>query len=190
MHTITLRALLMTGFLIAGTSFIALSAQSPLSLAFEFQAYPTGLIPGVRIDYAVKERHCLHARLGYNWVRHRDLGVQDKEWGDGFGGTLGYRYFFKNNRKGWFLGARTDLWRNRIHWEDKDANGNVRSSGLSKITVVQPTAEGGYLFPLGAGNWFLAPAVAFGVEINVQTQGAKVGEGTILLLGLSAGRWF
>lgn len=174
-----------------------LSAQTPavpapasqLGFAFEFQAYPTGLIPGVRADYFFGARHSLSARAGYNWVRHGDQGVQDNEWGDGFGGSLGYRYFFRVGWTNWFLGARSDVWANRMHWEDKDANGQVTGSGLSKIVVVQPTAEGGYLFPLGKNGWFIAPSVAFGVEINVKTTGADVGEGAIFLLGFSVGKF-
>lgn len=166
-----------------------LTAQSAHSLAFEFQAYPTGLIPGLRYEYAFHAQHSLHLRLGYNWIRHGDQGVQDHEWGDGFGGTAGYRYFFRPAWKGWFFGARADLWRNRIHWEAKNDAGVVTDRGLSKIVVGQPTAEAGYRFWLG-NAWFLAPAAALGVEINMKTEGAKVGEGLILLLGISAGRQF
>lgn len=168
----------------------ALTAQSAHSLAFEFQAYPTGLIPGLRFEYGFQARHSLHVRAGYNWIRHGGNGVQDNEWGDGFGGTAGYRYYFRDGWSGWFLGARADAWRSRLHWEDQDANGAVVSDGISKILVMQPTAEAGYLFRLGKGEWFIAPAAAFGVEVNVKTEGAKVGEGTILLLGVSAGRRF
>lgn len=169
----------------------ALSAQnSSSSIGFEFQAYPTGLIPGLRFDYNFASRHSVHLRGGYNRVRHRDLGVQDNEEGDGFGGTLGYRYYLRKGWAGWFAGARCDVWRNQLDWQDKDDNGVVTGSGTSKITVIQPTAEGGYLFLLGESPWFLAPSLAFGVEVNVKTEGAPMGEGTILLLGLCVGRRF
>lgn len=170
---------------------LSLHAQSRWSLAFEFQAYPTGLIPGLRADYHFKNHHSVHARAGYNWVRHRDLGIQDDERGDGFGGSLGYRYFFRENTKGgWFLGGRTDLWFNTLDWQDKDENGNIISTGTSKIVVLQPTALGGFQFLLGNKGWFVSPSAAFGVEINVKTEGAEVGEGLILLLGASVGKHF
>lgn len=166
------------------------SSATLRSLAFEFQAYPTGLIPGLRFDYLFKSRHSLHLRAGYNRVRHGDLGVQDGERGDGFGGTLGYRYYFRKGWSGWFAGPRADIWRNQLDWQDKDDNGAVISSGISKIVVLQPTAEAGYLFLLGKSPWFVAPSLAFGVEINVKTEGAPMGEGTILLLGVCVGRRF
>ena len=169
---------------------IGAQSQHPVSLGFEFQAYPTGLIPGLRLDYHFKSHHSVHMRAGYNWVRHRDLGVQDHEEGDGFGGTLGYRYYFRNGWTGWFGGARCDLWRNQLDWQDKDDNGVVIADGTSRIMVLQPTAEAGYLLLLGKSPWFLAPSIAFGVEVNVKTEGAPVGEGTILLLGICLGKRF
>lgn len=184
--TCKLPALLLLWFLAGG----GLGAQSVSALAIEFQGYPTGLIPGLRFEYGFRARHSLHLRAGYNWIRHGSNGVQDNEWGDGWGGTAGYRYYFREGWSGWFLGARADVWRNRLHWEDKDAAGAVLTEGVSKITVFQPTAEGGYLFPLGSGKWFVTPSAAFGMEVNVKTEGAKVGEGAILLLGVSLGRRF
>lgn len=180
---------LFTGIIL--TFSTALPAQtSASSIGIEFQAYPTGLIPGLRFDYNFASRHGVQLRAGYNWVRHRDLGVQDNEEGDGFGGTLGYRFYFRDGWTGWFAGARCDLWRNQLDWQDKDDNGVVTGSGTSKITVIQPTAEGGYLFTLGNGGWFLAPSLAFGVEVNVKTEGAPMGEGTILLVGVCVGKRF
>lgn len=159
-------------------------AQTTTDLSFEFQAYPTGLIPGIRLEWGFQERHALHLRVGYNWIRHRDLGVHADERGDGFGGTLGYRYFLSQDFRAWFLGLRADIWRNKVAWEDPNA------SGVSNIWVLQPTLEGGYLFLLGENQWIFAPSLAFGAEINVVTEGAEVGQGLILLLGFSVGKRF
>lgn len=183
----------MTRFLllcIFGVLPFALSAQSNWALAFEFQAYPTGLIPGLRADYQFQRQHSLHIRAGYNWIRHGSNGVQDDERGDGFGGTLGYRYYFRGNWTRWFIGARSDVWRNSLAWQDRANDGTVLNQGTSKITVLQPTAEAGYRFPLGTHAWFFAPSAALGVEINIKTTGAQVGEGLIVLLGFSLGRNF
>ena len=181
------RAWLLSFFFV---SALTLFAQSPWSLAFEFQAYPTGLIPGLRTDYHFNQHHSLHARLGYNWIRHGNNGVQDDERGGGFGGTLGYRYYFRENRSGWLLGGRTGLWRNTMDWQDKDEAGNILQQGTSKIIVLQPTAEAGYLFPLGSSSWFFTPSLAFGIEVNIKTEGAQVGEGWIVLFGFSLGKRF
>ncbi len=167
------------------------SAQSDSwEAAFEFQAYPTGLIPGFRIERGFADRHALHLRLGYNFIRHRDLGEHDDERGDGYGFTVGYKRFFQPGFSGWSVGLRNDLWFNTLDWEDIGADGEVLASGRSEIIVVQPTAEAAYTIPLGVGNWAFTPSLAFGFEINARTVGADVGQGSILLLGFKIGpRW-
>ncbi|RMG32185.1 MAG: hypothetical protein D6730_00065 [Bacteroidetes bacterium] len=153
----------------------------------EIQAYPTGIIPGLRFALALGPQDALHLRLGYNFIRHRDLGVHQDERGDGWGFSLGYRHYFSKGLQGWFLGLRDDTWFNQLDWRDNiDQADEV--SGSTRIIVVQPTAEGGYLFESGNGKWGFAPSVAFGFEINVKTEGAEVGQGAILLIGIGFSR--
>ena len=122
-------------------------------------------------------------RLGYQFIDHQDFGVQEDEVGTGYGFTLGYKRYFKDNHEGLHAGIKSDMWFNSIDWE----TANV--TGTSDIIVVQPTAEIGYLFSIGQTFTF-TPSVAFGREINVQTKGAEVGHGFILLVGLNFGKRF
>ncbi len=165
----------------------AFGQKGQLAIGFEFQAYPTGLIPGVRLALGLGDQDELHLRLGYNFIRHRDLGVHEDERGNGFGFTLGYRHYFSPELKGWFLGLRDDTWFNTIDWRDNIGQTN-EISGRTNIVVVQPTAEGGYLFETKDGNWTIAPALGFGFEINVVSNGADVGQGAILLVGFTLSR--
>ncbi len=175
------------------TSFILfLIALFPISgnaqmvdLAFEFQAYPTGLLPGLRLEKSIGQKQTLHLRLGYNWMRHRNLGVQEDERGDGFGFSIGYKRYLKADFSGFFFGLKNDFWFNRLDWKDQIGNPD-ETMGRTKITVIQPTAEIGFLWKW-KDTWFLAPNLAFGYEVNVKTEGAKVGEGAILLLGVLLG---
>ena len=160
------------------------SESHPFELGLELQAYPSGFIPGLRADCFLTKKDAVHLRLGLQFINHQDYGVQDNEKGNGFGATLGYRRHFGQKTQGIFAGARCDFWRNQIDWIDYDADGpEILESGTSKVFVVQPTAELGYRFLLGADRLRFAPALAFGYEINVKTQGAKTGEGAIFLLG-------
>ena len=134
--------------------FSILSLHAQLDVSFEFQAYPTGLIPGLRVEKGIGDHHALFLRAGYNWIRHRDLGVQDLEEGDGFGGTLGYRYYFKETQAGFFLGVKSDVWRSSVDWEEQDDAGMAIESGTSEIIVVQPTAEAGFLWAKDNGTLF------------------------------------
>ena len=158
-----------------------LNAQNPLSYGFEFQAYPTGLIPGIYFEHSTGERSDIYARLGYNWIRHRDLGKHDDERGDGFGFSVGYKYFISDAGKTkWRLGIKNDIWWNSIDWTEGSDTGNTQ------ITVVQPTLELGYV--LQRNNLSISPTLAFGYEVNVKTDGSPTGEGAILLLGFQVGR--
>lgn len=152
------------------------------SIGPELQIYPTGIIPGLRAEWTAGEKSTVHIRIGANLIDHRDLGVQDDETGSGYGFTLGYRRFFDTDYNRWFLGIKSDLWRNTIDWKNAPDT-PLETSGTSNITVLQPTLEGGYSFALSE-KWSLAPSLAFGYEVNVLTDGEEVGQGPILLLGL------
>ncbi len=167
---------------------ILCSAQDVfLDIDFEFQAYPTGLIPGLRLEGG-KGRNAAHLRLGYNWIRHGDFGKHDDERGDGFGFSLGYKRYFKDGQTGFFVGTKNDFWFNELDWKENIGEPDERS-GQTKITVVQPTAEFGYAFLVNSG-FVIAPNIAFGYEVNVKTEGEPTGEGAIFLLGVLFGKRF
>jgi hypothetical protein len=159
------------------TVFIAGSAGG-----LEIQAYPTGIIPGLIWYGTLNQNNFIHARIGYNYVRHGSAGLHEDERGDGFGGSLGYDRQLRFGKMNWLLGVRCDLWQNKLKWKN-NIGGPAETSGVSKVTVVQPTLRISY--PLNVGSSFIIPALAFGSEINVKTKGDNVGEGFILLLGLS-----
>lgn len=157
-------------------------------VSLELQGYPTGVIPGIRFEKGFSEQHSVHLRLGYQEIRHEDWGVHQDERGDGYGFTLGYRYYLQPGFQGWSLGFRTDVWFNQLDWTDNIGQTNeVR--GRTDVTVIQPTVQTGYLYQFNK-RFFLRPTAAMGFEINVDTDGEDVGEGFIVLLGIEAGhRW-
>lgn len=168
-----------------------LEKQKLLDVNFEFQAYPTGLIPGIQLEKGFAHHHAVQLRFGYNWVRHRGLGVHEDERGNGFGFTVGYKRYFKRNFYRWFAGIRNDFWFNSLNWRDNIGEAN-EISGTTDITVLQPTIEGGYLFEMNANENSItfAPTLALGFEINVREDGAPVGDGLIVLLGFQVGYRF
>ncbi len=155
--------------------------RAGVDLGLELQVYPTGVIPGLRAEWSFTSTQSLLFRLGYQRIDHQDFGVQDEEEGEGAGLSLGYRWYRHLNRKAWSLSARTDLWFNTIDWED--TNGD---SGTTRVTVLQPTVGLGYSLLYGP-DFVLTPTLSYGREINIETDGAEVGEGEIWLLGLEWG---
>ncbi len=162
---------------------------------FEFQGYFTGIIPGVRFETIINDAHGINLRLGYQLIRHRDLGEHDDERGNGYGFSLGYRGYMRNvGFKGAFVGIRGDIWFNSIDWTDENI---LVTKGTSDIVVFQPTIEAGYQFLLANDKLSIAPSLAFGWEWNVKTEGnvisgpitesttTETGDGPILLAGFS-----
>jgi hypothetical protein len=172
--------------IISSFSFCVVAQVTDLSL--ELQAYPTGIISGIQFERSLGAHDAIHLRLGYQFIRHADQGVHEDERGDGYGFTIGYKRYFKEEYKDWFLSLRTDVWFNTLDWRDNIEEVN-EVAGTSKITVLQPTLQLGFHQHLSK-NMFLIPTVAFGYEVNVKTEGAAVGEGAILLLGFQLGKRF
>lgn len=173
---------------------LCLNAQndSSLDLSFEFQAYPTGLIPGLRLEKNFGLKDAVHVRLGYQLIDHRDLGKHEDEWGTGYGLTIGYKRYFKEQHQGWALGIKSDLWFNKIEWAYPDTylpEPPNTAEGITDIIVLQPTLEASYLMTFGTG-WIFTPSLAFGFEWNIKTEGEPTGEGAIVLLGFSIGKRF
>lgn len=163
--------------------------QDKTELTFETQVYPTGVIPGIRWSKAINNSDRILLRLGYNWFRHRDLGVHDDERGGGFGATLGYIKYFNDQQLGWHGAIKNDIWFNNVDWTDDVPASVSMISGETSIVVLQPTAELGYTFLL-KDNIVFTPAIAFGFEWNVKTKGEPTGEGPILLIGVQIGKRF
>lgn len=155
------------------------------SLVFEFQAYPTGIIPGFTYERFFRKRQSFNYRFGIQIIRHGDEGVQEDERGNGFGGSFGYRYYFP---VGISLGARTDLWFNDLDWEN-NVGEEDETSGNTDIIVLQPVIEATYR-QYFSSNWFVQPSAAIGAEINIFTDGESTGQGLIILGALSIGRSF
>ena len=176
-----LRSNFISVFLLILVCYNKVSAQDTTDQKFTFyigteiQAYPTGAIPGIFFEVVKNNSNSLHAKFGYNVVRHRDLGVHDLERGGGYGFTLGYKRYLRNEGlKGFYLGARSDMWFNKVDWEDYESIDEqpqvLTSSGRSDIVVLQPTLLAGYQLSFGSDRLSFSPQIAFGWEINVITK--------------------
>jgi len=137
--------------------FFCFSQNAKLLLGPEYNFYPAGHLIGFQAEYSPKQNHhSYNTRLAANITRRKDFsGLNDNEQGNGFGGSLGYRYYFNTECNGIYLGTRADLWFITVSWQDSS---ELIQKGETKITVLQPTFELGYLFKLkkrmGTGNCF------------------------------------
>jgi len=159
-----------------------ISSRAQTTFNAELQVYPTGIIPGVRIENRIKPDLDIHLRLGMNIFNHRDLGVHDEETGQGFGFTLGVSKVLNNSK--FSLGLRNDVWFNKVDWSDGVSPSKVM--GETSITVIQPTAELNYR--IATKQLLIRPSLSFGLEWNVVTKGEPTGEGPIILIGVIVGK--
>ncbi len=155
-----------------------LAAQRPFGAGLEVQGYPAGGIFTAQLEAGRGARWALLVSGGVNLTDRGDFGEHDDEEGEGGGGGIALRYHPRGSGRGWFVGARADLWRLSIDWTDPGRSGNT------KVTVLQPTGLAGYRFPVG-GGMVLDVSAALGAEINVRTNGEDVGDGAIVLLGVA-----
>ena len=158
------------------------SCYGQTDISAQVQIYPTGLIPGIKFDHSVSQHGRISIRLGANIFDHGDQGVQDEEEGAGFGFSLGYQYYFIEDKTGLHLELKNDIWWNNVDWFDNE----LSIGGETDIIVVQPTINLGYTFMLG-DLIAISPSIGFGLEWNVRTDGEPTGEGPIGLIGISAG---
>lgn len=142
----------------------------------EYQWYPSGRLASLHVAFNAIWHHSVLVSLGYNKINSE----KDIEKGSAWGGAIGYRYYFRQLPHKFFVGARAGLWRKKIDWaQDLEA-------GETTTWTFQPTFEIGYTFIVK--DWaFITPSISNGVEINIQTEGEKVGQGFITLIGISAG---
>lgn len=173
--------LILAGVVMLPPRAAAQATTGPHALGVTVQAYPAGLIVAGRASLPLGARSTLTAHAAYNATDRRDFGEHDNEEGGGPGVGLAFQRYLGARYDGWHLGVRTDLWFLEIDWE----NGSPPRTGATDIVVLQPTAQAGYAWTVANGRLVLEAAVALGVEINIDTQGEAVGEGAILLGGLS-----
>lgn len=154
------------------------------AFGLEFQAYPTGLIPSLRYEHALSNHDFVLVRIGYNWFRHRDLGIHDNEKGDGIGFSIGYKKRLALNASAWSFSFKNDFWWNKVAWYDVSSS-NQKITGETDLVVLQPSIEAAYQLEI-TDTFTIAPSIAFGFEWNVKTKGEPTGEGAILLIGIQA----
>jgi hypothetical protein len=151
----------------------------------EFQKYTRGSLYNLHIAFNAKLNHSIQLRFGYNHVPAYRAGGHT-EFGNGWGGGLGYRYYFKPFPHKFFIGARADIWIMKIDLDYSPAAGPFV---VPKDTpVLQPALEGGYTFVIN-DNVFFTPYIlaGFQTDFDKKANSVKYGNGFVPTAGISAG---
>ena len=162
------------------TTHSQIEGYKTVDVGGEFQWYPKGYIYALHLAYNFPVHHSIQLRLGYNKSNWKDKGIHDNEEGGGPGFSFGYRYYFLVRPHGFFLGARSDLWRLSIDWKQG------LFTGTSKVWAIQPSIEMGYMLLIN-DMVFISPSIAAGTQSNISTEGQPVGDGFLILPSISIG---
>lgn len=151
----------------------------------EFQKYSRGSIYNLHIAFNAKLNHSIQLRLSYNQVPAYRIDAHT-ESGKGWGGGLGYRYYFKPFPHKFFIGARTDVWFMKIDLDFSPADGPAYYPG--NTLVLQPAAEAGYTFVIN-DMLYITPYISAGFQTDFDKGGSivKYGNDFIPTGGISAG---
>ncbi len=148
----------------------------------EFQYQSDGLLFNLQLAFNAKTHHAIIFRAGYNKINSGSL-IHNTENGDGWGGSLGYRYYFKVLPVKFFAELRVDGYKMNFNWKTP-----FLQEGNSKLVFLQPTIEVGYTF-LFNELLFISPHLATGYQIKVSNRGETINYGNAFILqpGISAG---
>jgi Protein of unknown function (DUF3575) len=148
----------------------------------EFQYQPDGLLFNLQLAFNAKIHHAVIFRAGYNKIKTAST-IHNSENGDGWGGSIGYRYYFKVLPVKFFAGLRIDAYKMNVHWSK-----SFLEEGDTKLAFLQPTIEVGYTF-LFNELFFITPHLAAGYQIELYSKGENIayGNGFIPQPGISAG---
>ncbi len=165
------------GFVLGISLFVATTGSAQMSPGFSIRLYPAGQMIAFQLalDSPAESEYRLYA--GYNRTRRRDWGKHEDERGGGPGGGVEMIRFLSASEKNWFYGFRAEAWSLNIDWRQNGV------SGSSRTLVLQPMAVAGYRLTPGSVSADLS--LSLGREINTHTRGEAVGEGMIILGGIS-----
>lgn len=143
----------------------------------EFRVYPSGEILSGFLGTDLGDNYYGAISASYDFAQRGSNGRNEHEDGGGFGGGVTVDKYFRPAQLGWFVGGRVEVFALSIDWRDPGI------SGSTDVTVLQPTARGGYAWAFDGNRYGLQLGLSVGAEINVHTSGRKVGDGAIGLAG-------
>lgn len=146
----------------------------------QFQYHYYGTVTSLHAAFNSRMHHSLLVQFGYIKADRKDKGEKDEETGSGWGGGLGYRYYFRPHPHKLFIGLKADIYKMKIDWADGIL------TGQSRTWMLQPSLELGYTIVVN-DQGFITPFIASGYQANVKTEGDKVGQGLVPIIGISAG---
>ena len=140
--------------------------------------------PVFNLQFALnaKEHHSFVFGGSYKKLNRQSTALHTREAGKGWGGFLGYRYYFSIMPKRFFIGARAGIQSMNVNWVTTEAE------GTSQLLVVQPGLETGYTFLIN-DMFFITPHILASLQKKLSVKGENVsfGEDFLPMAGIHFG---
>jgi len=169
--------LMKIGLVFVFTLFVTTTGFGQVRPGVLLRVYPAGQVIAFQLalDSPAETEYRIYA--GYNRTRRMNWGKHEDERGGGPGAGVEVIRFLTRTERDWFYGFRAEAWSLNIDWRQ------AGSSGSSRALVLQPLVVAGYRLTPGSVSADLS--LSLGREINAHTSGEAVGEGMIILGGVS-----
>lgn len=150
-----------------------------------YQYYPHGSVYTLHASFNAKLNHSFQLKFGFNQLSphktHNHL-----ENGEGWGGGIGYRYYFTPVTKRFYAGINADIWVMKILIDYSPAGGPALFP--KNAACIEPSVETGYTFLINEAV-FITPYAAAGFQATSQTTATdqQYGKGFFPAVGIRAG---
>jgi hypothetical protein len=146
----------------------------------EFQYYKNGKFIGLHLATNSKLHHSFHVTIGYYMAGDPTASFYYNQNKGGLGFGLGYRYYVNLRPHGFFIGAKADLFTNKIMLNTQIPEGPYTSS------ILIPSLQTGYLILIN-DMFFITPTASVGYKTNLQSKMSADKKKAVGLLGVSCG---
>jgi hypothetical protein len=146
----------------------------------EFLNYTDGNFFGLHLGFNAKLHHSFHTSLGYYVAGDKTPPNYYNKSKGGLGVNLGYRYYVKPRPDGFFVGAKVNLFTNKVILTTQTPLGPYTSS------ILIPALQTGYMFLIN-DMFFITPSIEAGIKTNLQQKINAAKNKSVFLAGISCG---
>ena len=146
------------------------AGYNTFDIGAEYQHFNSGSEMNLQVAFNAKIHHSIVVRAGYSSAARETPATHSSEEGNGWSGSIGYRYYFSVLPKRFFIGARAGIASMDMKWTFHTIE------GTSSIMVFQPAFETGYTFLIN-DQLFITPHLSAGIQTTMNNKGEKVAYG-------------
>jgi hypothetical protein len=144
-------------------------------VGIEFLNYKDGSFIGLHFGFNAKLHHSFHSSVGYYFAGNETPASYSNKSNGGVGINLGYRYYVKPRPDGFFVGAKANLFTNKI----------IPVGPYTSMNFI-PAVQTGYMLLIN-DMFFITPSIEVGIKTNLQQKISTDKSKSAFLAGISCG---